>query len=126
MGTCDQLHDRQPKSRTVRSSNLLGPAETLERAWQEHLVEAAPSIDDVQLDDVIGRVGEEDDVPGPILQRVVHQVVERLLDPGRIRVHDRRRRNDVHGAAGTACADGEAPRDVLEQALDVYPLPAQR
>ena len=90
----DQLDDRKPKPGAAPSACVVRPAEPVERPREEGIVEPGPPVGDVQLDDAVLRLGEDQHLARAVRQRVLDQVVERLLEPVRVGIDDRRGRPD--------------------------------
>src|SRR2546427_4128546 len=81
VGLADGTDDREPETGAGAFTSDLWPRETLEGSFQEDGRKAVPLIGDVELDDVVGRSGDELHIAAAVAECIVHEVGERLLEP---------------------------------------------
>ncbi len=123
MGRRDQVDDREAEPGAALAAGLVGAAEALERPLEEAGRKARAVVADVQLDAPVRRARPEPDRALAVAERVLDQVVERLLEPQPVAGEDDRAAVDLEAAAGLVGAHGEAAGDRLEQRarLDLLP-----
>src|SRR5262249_59479199 len=89
VGRGHRADDGEAEPRAPAAARLVGAREALEGPLGEAGRKAAALVGDVELDAVRERAGEEGDVAAAVDERVVDEVVERLLDPRPVGVERR-------------------------------------
>src|SRR6266571_2758369 len=77
----DRTNDREPEPGARAYTSGVWASEAFEGSLEEVGWEAVTLIGDVELDDAVGRSGDELHVAAAVAERIVHEVGERLLEP---------------------------------------------
>jgi hypothetical protein len=86
MCACNKVDDRKPQARAGAYASLIRAAESVERAREEVSGYARALVGDVQLDTTVPLDRGQVDCAGSMRERVLDQVVERLLESCRVAV----------------------------------------
>ncbi len=84
VAACDRIDDRESEPGPAATARLVVPAEALEGMREELRVEPCPFVGHVQLDRPVSIACGELDRAGPIAERVVDDIRERLTEASRV------------------------------------------
>ena len=84
VAACDRIDDRKSKPSPAAAARFVVPAEALEGMREKLRLEPCPFVRHVQLDRPVTIARGELDRAGPIAQRVVDKVRERLTEASRV------------------------------------------
>ena len=127
VGAGHEIDNRETQAGSAATAGLIGTAEAVERPWHELVGHTDALVGHVQLYAAVLAHSREGDRAGAMDERVLDEVVQRLLEARLVAVHDGPARvGDSKWASGSTGERVEPESDAFEQRVRVDGFSPQR